>query len=189
MQSYSKKEQMIFDAVLCLMKQGVDIYTVKVQDIATAAGIGKGTLYEYFPSKEAIILQTLSYFFAQELDFFQNALKTQLHFDAVIEQLLHYCAHNAAPIIPAFQAILSNPKTSQAMAKELIEPYRARFVRVASELIALGRKDGVIADTCTEEYCLFVIRTVSTHLVSQYVYNHIETQEYVKKLLRNAFQC
>ena len=32
-----------------------------VQDIATRAGIGKGTIYEYFPSKEAIIHHLFAY--------------------------------------------------------------------------------------------------------------------------------
>ena len=68
MGTYTKKEQQIFQGVLQLIQQGVDLHTVKVQDIATAAGIGKGTLYEYFSSKDEIIMQTLSYLFLQEID-------------------------------------------------------------------------------------------------------------------------
>ena len=43
---YTEKQQKIFGAVLDLAKQGENLYTVKVQDIATAAGGGKGTLHE-----------------------------------------------------------------------------------------------------------------------------------------------
>ena len=51
----------IFQGVLSLAQQGVPMYEVKVQAIATAAGLGKGTLYEYFSSKEEILAAGSSY--------------------------------------------------------------------------------------------------------------------------------
>ena len=65
---YTEKQQKIFGAVLDLAKQGENLYTVKVQDIATAAGVGKGTLYEYFDSKEEILVHTMLWCLENELD-------------------------------------------------------------------------------------------------------------------------
>ena len=49
------KMRLMFEAVSELIRQQRDISTIKVQDITTEAGIGKGTAYEYFSSKEEII--------------------------------------------------------------------------------------------------------------------------------------
>ena len=48
----SEKELAIYQGVLRLLEQGADIHALKASDIAAAAGLGKGTLYNYFSSKE-----------------------------------------------------------------------------------------------------------------------------------------
>lgn len=57
----SPKEQAIYKAVLALLNEGVSINSMKVSDIARKAGIGKGTVYEYFKSKEELIAKALFY--------------------------------------------------------------------------------------------------------------------------------
>lgn len=65
---YSPREIAVFEAVLDLAGQGVNLSAVKVQQIADAAGTGKGTLYEYFKSKEEILKGTVDYCLFRELD-------------------------------------------------------------------------------------------------------------------------
>ncbi len=48
----AKRREILLAAMHVVARHGIG--NVKVTNIATAAGIGKGTLYEYFPSKEAI---------------------------------------------------------------------------------------------------------------------------------------
>ena len=50
-----QRETAIYQAALGLIAQGASPAAMKVQDIAQAAGIGKGTVYEYFTSKEEIL--------------------------------------------------------------------------------------------------------------------------------------
>ena len=45
----------LYEAVLELLDEGADINTLKVSDMTVRAGIGKGTAYDYFKSKEEII--------------------------------------------------------------------------------------------------------------------------------------
>ncbi len=66
MRNYTEKEICIFNGVMHLCKSGKKIYNITVQDIADAANVGKGTLYEYFSSKEEIIVNALVYFLCQE---------------------------------------------------------------------------------------------------------------------------
>ena len=65
--SAGKKEK-IFEGVMRLAREGADLRLVTVQQIADAAGIGKGTLYEYFSSREEIIAATLMYAVDAELE-------------------------------------------------------------------------------------------------------------------------
>lgn len=50
-----------YTAVLELMDEGVDINHIKVSQVAERAGMGKGTLYEYFVSKEEMIASAVLY--------------------------------------------------------------------------------------------------------------------------------
>lgn len=54
------KVRKMFDAVLELFASGRELSTLKVSDITQKAGIGKGTAYEYFSTKEEIIVGALS---------------------------------------------------------------------------------------------------------------------------------
>ena len=55
-----KKRQIVDAAMKVFAKNG--LYNAKMIDIAEAAGIGKGTIYEYFKSKEDIFLEAFNYF-------------------------------------------------------------------------------------------------------------------------------
>ena len=52
----SEKVQKMYEAISELVQEKKDVATLKVQDITSRAGIGKGTAYEYFSSKEEIIV-------------------------------------------------------------------------------------------------------------------------------------
>ena len=45
----SEKELALFQAVIDLIEEDVDIHSIKVSDITNRAGIGKGTLTNTFP--------------------------------------------------------------------------------------------------------------------------------------------
>lgn len=57
----SSKEKAIYQAVLELFEEGVDLSSVTVAEITKKAGIGKGTAYEYFSDKEEMIAKALFY--------------------------------------------------------------------------------------------------------------------------------
>jgi AcrR family transcriptional regulator len=59
MQKLPDKEVKIYYAVGELIKEGRDISTLKISEISARAGIGKGTTYEYFQSKEELISKAM----------------------------------------------------------------------------------------------------------------------------------
>ena len=61
MQKLPEKEIKIYLAVGELIKEGRDISTLRISEISARAGIGKGTTYEYFQSKEELISKAMFY--------------------------------------------------------------------------------------------------------------------------------
>lgn len=51
----------MYEAVLDLFASGRELSTIKVSEITAKAGIGKGTAYEYFSSKEEMIVGAIEY--------------------------------------------------------------------------------------------------------------------------------
>lgn len=56
-----EKEMLMYQAVIQMIQEDYDINSIKVSDITKRAGIGKGTAYEYFSSKEEIIVKAIIY--------------------------------------------------------------------------------------------------------------------------------
>lgn len=62
-----EKVRLMYEAVSQLLKGKSELSSIKVQDITAKAGIGKGTAYEYFSSKEEIIANALMYEYANKI--------------------------------------------------------------------------------------------------------------------------
>lgn len=58
----SPKVLLLYKAVIELLKENVDVNTLKISDITQKAGIGKGTAYDYFQSKEEVIIRGILYY-------------------------------------------------------------------------------------------------------------------------------
>ena len=62
MENLPEKEVKIYIAVSDFIKEGKDINNLRISEISNRAGIGKGTTYEYFQSKEELIYKAIHYF-------------------------------------------------------------------------------------------------------------------------------
>lgn len=73
----SPKVEALYRAVMELLLEGREVRKMKVSEITERAGIGKGTAYEYFGSREDLLVGAL--------DHFQNA-----YIESAKEELLRY---------------------------------------------------------------------------------------------------
>jgi AcrR family transcriptional regulator len=82
-----KVRQILDAAKMVLSKKGYVKTTM--QDIARQAGMGKGTLYEYFPSKESIFVGIIDAFFEEYLEIFHqiHELSIEKGFRFILETL------------------------------------------------------------------------------------------------------
>lgn len=75
-----EKVRLIFQAVTDLLADNADISTIKVQEITSRAGIGKGTAYEYFSSREEIIVMALLYDYGKRINELQMLMNQESGF-------------------------------------------------------------------------------------------------------------
>ena len=64
--SHAQRKAKVYEAALTLIGRGVNPAAMTIQQLAEAAGIGKGTVYEYFSSKEEILQGLARYCFESE---------------------------------------------------------------------------------------------------------------------------
>lgn len=88
------KKQAVFRAVIALLDKGMAPESLKVSEIAAGAGIGKGTVYEYFSSKEEMIAQTLIYELEMTAMEIQEMIQTAETFRELIRKLLDWIEEN-----------------------------------------------------------------------------------------------
>lgn len=76
----------LYRGVLELMDEGADVNAIKVSDITKKAGIGKGTAYDYFKSREEIIACALLYDVEQKIEVEKEELG---HHESFFEKLVY----------------------------------------------------------------------------------------------------
>ncbi|HZK41621.1 MAG TPA: helix-turn-helix domain-containing protein, partial [Clostridia bacterium] len=91
----AQKEIAIFEGIIKLIKGGINPYTIKVSDIAKQADVGKGTLYEYFKTKEEAISKAILYYIGRGLEEAYLAVKSQKSFQDKYYEILRILARQA----------------------------------------------------------------------------------------------
>ena len=84
----------IYQAILTLLNQGQELYQLKVSDITKEAGIGKGTAYEYFSSKEEMIAGALVYDIKQLLLSLEALQEKEEQFEGKLYVILKWIGEN-----------------------------------------------------------------------------------------------
>lgn len=88
-EEYPSKVRAMYEAVLQLFAAGRELGTLKVEEITKKAGIGKGTAYEYFSTKEEIVIGALDYGARCYMEVLFHLLDEKKTFQEVVFKALH----------------------------------------------------------------------------------------------------
>lgn len=158
----SPKIVAVYEAVHRLICDGQDVSQLIVADIAREAGIGKGTIYEYFESKEEIIARALFY----ELDVIMTETMNVLERAATVEDcfmLLAGMMDEGSSLGTFFELgkklVSDAPDVARTMqgggrACELCQKYIDQLVDVFWDKL---EKEGCIREGTDREYFHFLI--------------------------------
>lgn len=182
----SEKEIKIYEAVFELAQNGHDLSSVKVQQIANQAQIGKGTLYEYFKSKEEIICKTLYYYLQKQLNEFKAVLVETITFDEIVRKGLHAIArtnHRKS----AFQVLLSNSQKMQEVqmmleSKETVHGILSLFDELLDLSVELAINQGIADQNEGREYLRRVlIGSIAAFNLSTQALSFTDTPQHLEK--------
>ncbi|MDO4340186.1 MAG: TetR/AcrR family transcriptional regulator [Eubacteriales bacterium] len=150
----NEKVLSMYRAVWEMIDEGQDIHDMKVADITSRAGIGKGTAYEYFRSKEEIVTKAMRYDFLMKFEILEKQIRKTGSFAEAIEICFGWLAENGE------HRRFAQQFTKKAGGISLQESWKSEYScsdeeggcvfdrarQVLLELVQIGRKDGSIRE-------------------------------------------
>ena len=117
-----------------------------LEDIASAVGMGKASLYYYFPSKEELFLQALEEAAEEFFRHLRRNIARQSSFEDKLREFLHLPVRyilNHMPILAEAMHVI--PVRFKDRADELRSQNRERMYMELTQIIAYGVSEGVLA--------------------------------------------
>lgn len=153
----------VCEAVLRLMRDKRDITAMTVSEIAREAGIGKGTTYDYFSSKEEIIAKSLIYGYRKLID---TAVEQMKSCETLKEKLyslqnLAECSESINSFMEMLEKLAKKWDKMQDYIVTAFEYDRIHIVyveKLMDDLIDAAYKERLISEGTDEDYvkCVFV---------------------------------
>lgn len=172
----------IYHAVNALMAEDRDMNHIRVSEITSRAGIGKGTAYEYFNNKEQMVSYALFYNMLQELEGFWKSVAEQRTFRDKIYGILDNVEKNFSKrkeLCRYLDFYLQSMLTRRELMERVLHcpEFYGRIEVFAGELTGQAKAEGLIQE---EPKTYFVVHTVATQILG-YVY-YLENQRTVKEV-------
>lgn len=179
--SIERKNQILDAAMETFTKQG--FHKARMSDIAENSGLSKGTLYWYFESKDAIILNLFSRFFEPELKDFRALLNEERSLEQRLDVYIERFSDDMAkmlkwmPLIYDFIALAFRQKTI----KQAVSSYYKQNMEILKLLLQQGIDNGEIKD-CGAEDAAIAIGSILEGTILLWIYDpdQIEIKRHVK---------
>lgn len=155
-QNKRKNRQAILDAAEQLfIQRGFEL--TRIDDLARVAGIGKGTVYSYFTSKEAILLELISFF---RIGIHQQFAELNDPDASMTDQLLTL-------FMCQFDFVEKNPELARIMLRESMFPIQntveqrnqvdTQYLNAVTTILHHGQQSGALRQdldllTCTLQF-------------------------------------
>ncbi len=171
--NYSAKEIAIFKGVITLTEEGINPYNIKVSDIAKAADVGKGTIYEYFSSKEEAISKAILYNINNEISSGYERIMSKNDFKDKYYEILEMIKEGFGNSLCSFNILLSSGGLHEFY-KYLMDgeydlsQFVSKIDNIIDDLLKTGISENIISTKEDEYYQRMAIRSCVTGF-SQYV--------------------
>ncbi len=169
MKQYSEKELNIFSGVFSLAQQGMSARQMTAKGIATAAGVGKGTIYDYFSSKEEIVAKALVYKLEKSIRDINQKLNRQSSYKDKMLCLYNRIIDTVDDGFSIYNIVISmgGPKKvysyfRQSESCDMLTDTLSRIMSVFSGVTQYGMQTGAITETDKE----YISMTVHANIYS-----------------------
>lgn len=161
----NQRKLALYNAVFALIEEKKDLEKIKMVEIAEKAAMGKGTIYEYFPSKEKLFLETIKYFANQDLSRLQASLCLEDGFKNGYFKLIHCLSQQMNRNLVFFKNLIINnsfyflEQQQQQDLDDFIQEVQRSYHELFQKLIAQGIKEKKIKKPSKFELTLAIYNT------------------------------
>lgn len=162
------KVRQMYEAVLRMLEEGADMEDIRVSTITERAGIGKGTAYEYFDTKDEIIACAIVSQIRWIFTWLGEQLEAKADFEEQLDFLLDMAEkkeHCSQGFLRFVHTMTSNSEFNRMIREKMnAEEFTAyRPVNVFGRILRQGIAQGTLRADLPLEY---MIHCVFSHLLS-----------------------
>lgn len=177
------KQKKILETAFSLFSEN-GIQKVKIQDIAAVAEVSQVTIYNYFSSKETLILETIKQYLDQQLKVFEDILHSDLPYEEKWNALFLLKIEQTSKLSPEFtRELLSENKAAVAL---LMDYSKNVAIPAFLSFIDTGKEVGYISTSISNETILFVLDSLTQNIGQ--ASSGLQSQEDVEKLTKEMNQ-
>lgn len=162
------KVRQMYEAVIQMLEEGMDMEDIRVSTITERAGIGKGTAYEYFATKDEIIACAVVSQIRWMFGWLEEQLETKIDFGEQLNLLLDmvekkgHCSHSFLRFVHSMTSNSDyNRMIREKMNTEEFAPYRP--VNLFGKILRQGMEQGMLR---TDLPLAYMIHCIFSHLLT-----------------------
>ena len=167
------KEAIIRESTRLFLANGFRGTSVK--EITEAAGIGRGTLYWYFKSKDEILITIFQKFENELLDQLTEAVRRREGDFVAKYKIFHKFttefARNNRDLSLAFNTLLNEMAGTHTKAEKVSKTAYEKFRRILEGMLEEGKKDGSVKKDVDSALYAHVIISIHTGMLVQWLVN------------------
>lgn len=163
-----EKRTLLFAAVWALLEQGRSPSDITIAQVAQNAGIGKGTVYEYFSSKEELFAQAIASSWIQQIEQMER-VEQSLHFQprfyalfAQAEERLSQQRSLLTMMLERYTCPRDGSAACPAPLLALRDQLFTRLIALLRSLYEQGVAEGILLAGATDLDLLFAAIAVAT---------------------------
>lgn len=171
-QEIPSKVLRMYDAVIQLIEEGEDASSIRVSTITDRAGIGKGTAYDYFDTKEDIVACAVVFHIRRIFSMLEEELQKQECFEKQLSWLLDEMGRESNRkycFIRMVHILTDNSEFSQSVRQKMTSKSFERYhpVNVFGNILKRGMDRKEIRSDLPMEFMIYtVISGLLTYMLS-----------------------
>lgn len=171
----NRKKELILDAMQKLMKE-TNTQSISVSDIAREAGIGKGSIYYYFKSKEEILEAVIERAYASAIESSELLLsESEMNALTKMEIIYHTCRNSSIELIKQETDNFFGLQQSALHHQQFINILIKKLRPILADIIRQGNAEQSMSCTSPEEVAEIVL-IILTIKIDNHITNDTKSQ-------------
>ncbi|MGB4440276.1 MAG: TetR/AcrR family transcriptional regulator [Sedimentibacter sp.] len=187
-ESNQKRKDILTSAGVLFKNKG--FHNTKMEEIALNAGVGKGTLYEYFISKQEIFDETCIEKVTVIRDSIDEISNKNISFKEKLAEMLNLKGKNIEYEEASVEEMLSckniiSEKVVNAMMSHVSDMYK-----IIIKMVDQGKREGVVKESIPSEFIAYlIVGTTSEYIRQSHFHKHdrLNEEDIIINLLFNGF--